>query len=290
VAIRTAARLAPGTKAAYNHATVAFQNGHVHEALEAIEALPADRGPMRGFASYWSLYGSIAHALGDYGRERKLGEAARAAYPSRLIALPPLLRAYATSGDTRAIDRTLDSARLLPPDPYFWDYGLLVNEAAEELRAHGHASDAEWYWKSLDLWLAARDTTPAIRWRRVQALRSLGALDSAARLLESLRRDAPENPDYLGMAGIIAARRGDRVAATAIADSLANRHRAYDFGAGTLARARIAALTGDSTSAIRLLEQALGSGQPYQLWLHRDVDFESMRGQPAFARILAGKD
>ena len=48
-AIRDAARLAPGSKAVYDHAVTAFQTGHVHEALAAIRALSPDRGVMRGF-------------------------------------------------------------------------------------------------------------------------------------------------------------------------------------------------------------------------------------------------
>ena len=75
-AIRRAAGLAPGSKAVYNQAVAAFQTGHLAEALEALQRLSPDRGPMHGFVAYWDLLGAVRHARGEYEQELELGKEA----------------------------------------------------------------------------------------------------------------------------------------------------------------------------------------------------------------------
>jgi hypothetical protein len=289
-AMRTAAHLAPRSKAAYNHAVAAFQNRYVHEALASIEGLEPERGPMRGFASYWSIYGSIVHALGDYDREQGIGVAARAAYPQRMIAFPPLIRALAAKGQVHELDVTLRAARALPPDPFYWDYGLLLTEAAEELRAHGHSPQANVYFKELHDWASARDTTRSMRWRAVQASYALGDLAAAGRELVSLRGTDPSNLEYLGMRGLIDARSGQYGAARAVIDSLGAAHAPYSFGVPSLFRARIAARIGNKELAISALQDSFAQGRPFQVWLHRDADLAVLAGFAPFDQLLRSRD
>jgi tetratricopeptide (TPR) repeat protein len=289
-AIRHAARMAPGTKTAYNHAVAALQAGHPKEALAVIQTLQPDRGAMRGFASYWSLYGSVVHVLGDYDRERGIGTAAREAFPDRLIAFPALLRALAAEGKTDEISRTLSDARRLPVDPYYWDFGMLLAETAEELRAHGHMRESASYWRELRDWLSARDSIPLTRWRLVQALYALADYTTASQTLSPLLHSDADNVDYIGMSGLIAARRGDREAALAIALTLDERQVPYEFGAASLYKARIAAALGDLDTAIESLRRTFAEGRPYQVWLHRDLDFEPLRNRAAFLRLVRGKE
>jgi len=58
------------------------------------------------------------------------------------------------------------------------------------------------------------------------------------------------------------------------------------FGRATVWRARIAAQLADSNAAISLLRQSLAEGYPFGVWLHRDIDFESLRNSSAFRRIV----
>ena len=290
-ASRTASRLAPASKAVYNHAVAAFQNGYIHEALSTIESIQPDRGSMRGFASYWSIYGSIVHALGDYDREQGIGNAARAAYPQRLMAFPPLLRALAARGRLSEIDAALRQARTLPPDPYFyWDHGALLIETAEELRAHGRPRDAARYFTELRDWAAARDSVPRMKWRVVQALYALGRWPEASSTLATLRHSDPENVDYVGMTGLLHSRMGRRAEAMLIADTLARRRKPYELGMPSTYRARIAATLGDRDLAVEALLRAFAEERPFQVWVHRDIDLESLRGYAPFQRILRGKD
>jgi hypothetical protein len=93
--------------------------------------------------------------------------------------------------------------------------------------------------------------------------------------------------DYLGFLGVVAARMGDAQEARRIAAELANNRRPYLFGAPTLWQARVAAVLGEKERAVGLLHAAMARGVAFGLWLHRDVDLESLRGYApyeAFAR------
>jgi tetratricopeptide (TPR) repeat protein/TolB-like protein len=289
-AIRTIDRLSPSSKGTYNHGVAAFQAGLVREALRTIESLEPDRGAMRGFASYWSLYGSIVHVLGDYDREQGIGVAARAAFPDRMIVFPPLLRAAAARGRFAEIADLIKQAKALPADPYFWDLGLLLAETTDELRAHGFKTAAADYGNQLRDWLRQRDTTPTIGWRLAQAAYSVGDWKSAEQRLNALRVSSPQNLDYLGTAGALAAHLGDRARALAISDSLKRRTEPYTFGLPTVYRARIAAVLGDRDASVLALRQSLSEGRAFQAWLHRDIDFESLHNYPPFEKLLRGRD
>jgi serine/threonine-protein kinase len=289
-AIRSAANQAPGSKAAYNHAVEAFLSGHVREALATVQALPADRGPMRGFSPYWDIYGAILHALGQYSKELETGVAARQLYPDRLTRITPIARALAAAGQLDSLRREVRKAEQLPTDPVGWDYGHLLGEVAEELRAHGHPNEAEKYFEQLRGWLAANDRGPTTRWRLVRTLYSLGRRSEARQHLVALRRSDPANVEYLGMEGLLYARDGDRNRAQTVLDSLTKSRLPYDFGAGRLYAARIAAVLGYRDLAITRLRDAFLQGRSYDLALHRDVDFESLNGYPPFEQLKRGKD
>jgi hypothetical protein len=57
-----------------------------------------------------------------------------------------------------------------------------------------------------------------------------------------------------------------------------------------LYRARIAATMGDREGSIAALRESLRAGRAYQVWLHRDIDFESLHGYPPFDQIVRGRD
>lgn len=289
-AIREAAREAPQSKAAYNHAVEAFLSGHVREALAAVEALPPDRGAMRGFSPYWDIYGAILHALGLYDKEYDVAVAARKAYPDRLTRFTPLVRAEAARGQLGPLARTMREAAGIPTDPVGWDYGHLLAEAAEELNAHEHANAATVYFEQLRQWLQANDRGPSSRWRLVKTFYAQGQLNVARAQLASLRRLDPTNAEYLGMTGLLYSRTGERAAAQVIMDSLSRRRVPYEFGTGSLYRARIAATLGHRDLAVSALRAAFAEGRSYELSLHRDIDFESLRGYPPFEQLKRGKD
>jgi tetratricopeptide (TPR) repeat protein len=288
--IREAARQAPWSKAPYNHAVQAFLSGHVREALAAIEALPSDRGPMRGFSPYWDIYGAILHALGQYDREHDVALAARKIYPDRLTRFTPIVRAHAARGRFTALDATMREAEELSTDPVGWDYGHLLAEAAEELRGHGHRPKSAEYFERLRKWLVATDRGPGAKWRLITTLYAQGRFEDAATELAALRTDSPINAEHLGMTGLLLSKAGQETRARLVMDSLLQTRTPYEFGAASLYRARIAASLGARETAVASLRRAFAEGHVYELGLHRDVDFESLRGYPPFEEIRRGKD
>ena len=284
-AIRTAARLAPDSKAAYNHAVTAFQAGHPVEALRVLKSISPERGPMRGFLSYWDMLAAVQHSLELYDDERSTGVEERERYPDRLFALAPQLRSMAVRGRASELNRLLDDAESFPIDPVRLDFGELAREAAEELRAHGHPVASRAVFARAYMWHRAADRGPVDQWGRTRAAYALGRFREADSLLALLRAADRDNPDFLGIAGLIHARTGRSDAAMAVADTLSRVARPYQFAATTTYRARIAAALGQPESAVALLRQAFKEGKEFDLWFHRDPDLEVLRNYPPFEEL-----
>jgi predicted Zn-dependent protease len=106
--------------------------------------------------------------------------------------------------------------------------------------------------------------------------------------------------DYYGLLGAVAARQGDRKEAKRMAERLDVIRRANPFPNQTaLWQARIAALLGDREAAVGLLRDAVSKGlMPldmtqglgYAMWLHRDVDFESLREYQPYLDLMRPTD
>ena len=176
-------------------------------------------------------------------------------------------------------------------DPIGWDYAHMMNEIGEELRAHGDIANSKQYFARAEAWLAPKvDQSASFRLRHLRILVALARFDEAQQQLEILRRVDSANVEYLGIAGIIHARKNMRTRATAVMDSLASRRQPYEFGVNSLYRARIAALIGDRPTSVAALRDAFASGRSYDLGLHRDIDLESLKGYGPFDQLLKGRE
>ncbi len=54
-------------------------------------------------------------------------------------------------------------------------------------------------------------------------------------------------------------------------------------------RTCIAAVLGDRDEAVSLLQRAFAEGYRYGIAVHREIDFESLRGYPPFSELLKPK-
>jgi tetratricopeptide (TPR) repeat protein len=293
IAVRRVAEEEPGSKAVYNYALEALQNGRPHEAIDAFRSLSPERGPMRGWIYFWDYLGLAYHLAGDFAAELDVGRRARAAYPDRLYALNPEVRPLAALGRIDQLDRDLEQAGRLEREPGV-SVGTLLQEAALELRAHGHPDEARRYWERSLTWLdaQARPTgEPASDGlARANALYALDRYDQAARITDALAAEDPGNPDYVGLRGVLAARIGEARTADSCAARLAAMPRKYSFGVPSVWEARIAAVRGQRDSAVTLLRKAFQEGREYDLWIHRDIELESLRGYPPFEALVRPKD
>lgn len=289
VAIRQAARLAPGSKAQYNHAVQAFQSGYVDEARSALEGLPPEKGAMRGFFPYWDMLGAVHHALGAYNREEEVAIIVRRRYPKMLIGFAPLVRARVARGDLIGMTAALREAEQVAADPRGWDYGDLLTEAAAELRWHGRPGDAASLFERAWNWYRSTDRGPQTGWKLTQLAYALGRWEETASMVDSLLKVDPQNVEYQGLRALVHGRVGERSQALAIADVLARDRRPYQLGAPGLYRARIAVVLGDRDAAVARLREAFRDGKEYDLWLHRDPDLLALRSYPPFEELVRTK-
>ncbi len=215
-AVRALAQAAPGSKATYNWAVEAMQNGYYKEAHGALLSLPPDKGPMRGWAPYWDVLGRVEHLLGDHEKERLTGERAQAAFPDRAYVLGTSVRALGAMGRVADVEKILDAAERMPADPLGNSAGDLALEAGIELRAHGHPDAARRILQRGLRWHDARvaqgDSSDAEALGRARTEYELGNWSAAHTIAEALAARNPANADYVALEGSSAARDGDMIA------------------------------------------------------------------------------
>ncbi len=292
-AIRLVASAAPGSKAVYNLAIEALENGYLAEAEAALDHVVPERGAMRGWIPYWDAKASLHHMRGDHRGELDLARQARNLYPTNQLAIVMQVRALGAMQHGDQIQSLFVASRALPQDPNGLSSASVMSEAAEELQAHGYGAESRNAYEALLRWYDDRPTNeasqPAHRWGRASALYALGHYPEADAIADSLSKAAPENVSYLGFSGLTAVRAGNRERGAQIAERLRNVKRPYLFGLPTQYRALIAAALGDRADAVILLQQALSEGRPFDLWLHRNIDLLSLRGFPPFDKLLQGR-
>ena len=137
----------------------------------------------------------------------------------------------------------------------------------------------------------AEDSTADAGRLPADLLYEAGHWERAGQVYAALYARHPEDIAALGGVGASAARQGDPGEARRVDSMLAAWRGRFAFGRNSYARARIAAVLGDSSAAVTLLQQAFREGYPMvTVWdrsVHLDRDFEGIRNYPPF-RSLTG--
>jgi hypothetical protein len=174
---------------------------------------------------------------------------------------------------------------------------VLQGEQAEcvalELRAHGDSvrarrlleRAASWYGTTGAPAAAVDDTMPCL-WDRFSAHYCLGRWDDARAAYERrLERDTSGIKAHAALGAIAAHER--KVDEVERVDAWLARR--ADDPLATVARARLAAITGDQDRAISLLQQSLRQGlndDLYLLYIHLDPDFDAIRETSGYRELL----
>jgi tetratricopeptide (TPR) repeat protein len=180
----------------------------------------------------------------------------------------------------------MDDCMNVSPDPGASASAMLLS-TARELRAHGHAADAQALAERAVGMLraeAAEDSTR--RLALVAALYAARRWDECRPLFETDLASHPTNVHALGFVGTLAARRGDRARAAECAQRLAALRDPYLRGVNTYWQAEIAAVLGDHAQALARLREAFRQGQPVPTKAHSDPDLEMLRDDPDFKRLM----
>jgi tetratricopeptide (TPR) repeat protein len=231
------------------------------------------------------------HMLGEYRKELKVARLGRQYFPKNLNFPASEARALAARGKIREVEKVVEDC--LDVDATSGTPGNVMMEAARELYAHGYKEASREFADRAIEWAESRPEaerkTDATRSFCANALYFAGRFDEAGKIYASLAAEQPENIDYQGYLGTLAARREDREGATKLSEELAGLTRPFIRGRHTLWRARIAALLGEKEQAVALLKEAFSQGSYYGVSLHRDIDLEPLWDYPPFKELLRPK-
>jgi serine/threonine protein kinase len=283
-AIRIAASHAPGSEASFRLVGEYLSLNRLHEALRANESINPDAGIIKMWRGrYYRRLTIIYHLMGEHDKELEVSRKFRKMFPDSYAVLNSEIRALVALGRTGEIEKLLDESLKLPVHPT-GSPGVTMLAAGLELLAHGYQEAASGALERSLRWFQEHPGKEELFYART--LYFTGRLEESKNLLEKLASEDPENIDYQGYLGVIAARQGNTNAALSISEWLEKLDRPYLFGSHTLWRARIAARLGEHALSVSLLREAFRQGASYGLWLHRDFDLEPLRDYKPFLELL----
>jgi tetratricopeptide (TPR) repeat protein len=200
-------------------------------------------------------------------------------------------RALAAGGKIEEVKKVIDESLLSRSS--IGTAGRVMLAAARELRLRGYQEAfkdmagraVEWYRGRA----TGKEAAEEQRSELAAALYVSEQWEEAGALIEKLRSEKPDNIDYLGYGGALAARRGDKEGALKISEELKGIDRPYTFGAQTYWRARIAALLGMKEEAVALLRQSFAQGNYYSVFIIQEADLGPLRDYAPFRELMKPK-
>jgi tetratricopeptide (TPR) repeat protein len=269
---------------------------------EAIQILgrvdPARAEHARRRAWYWRSLADAHHMLGDHGRELRVARRARSLVPDDPVHLFLEARALAALGQLAAATQVVNArwsfSAQRDPEP-----GAMLVAVGHELRVHGHTAAARaMYARAID-WYRERPDGEQARYRAdlARALLFAEDRDAARALFEELALEEPEDTDYQGALGMLAAQAGDHAAAEQIAAWLADRTGPFSWTSPglwtrsnpTYWRACIAAQLDRPAEAVSLLARAFDQAVWYFRHPHTDPCLDPLRDYPPFRELMQPK-
>ena len=291
-AARAAAELVPGGTSHYSAVGAAVDVNRPREALEINGRIHLPEGAGRVVLFYFGALTSAHHLLGDHRQELVEARRGRDSWPSYLPTIAYEVRALAGLADIDGLRERIEECLTLRPQRG-WTPADVVRTAASELIVHGLPEAAQGVLRRAYEWHESRSSEDVLsesgRFDLAQTLYLDRQLDEAERLFTELAADFPQNVNYMGYLGAIAARRGDRESAERKNEQLRDFEQPYIRGQHTLWRARIASLLGDNEAAAALLREALVQGRMYGPELHADLDFEPLWDFPPYKELMRPK-
>ena len=288
-------KLAP-REALYTFAVAATEIG-INKPRQAIDLFEKAEVP-----EYWLKIGtgiawfgnwSNAHYfLGNHKKELEVIRRAREYYSDALAPMAIEARALAALGRIEEVKKVVDKSLLSRSSIGTWTAGRVMLAAARELRLRGYQEafkdmagrTVEWYRGRL----AGKEASEDQRFE-LAVLYIAEQWEEAGALVERLRSEKPDDIDYLGYGGALAARKGDKEEALRISEELKGIDRPFIFGEQTYWRARIAALLGMKEEAVELLQQSFSQGKYYEVFIIQEADFEPLRDYAPFKELMKPK-
>jgi len=231
------------------------------------------------------------HMVEDFQKELELAREGQKRFPEKLDMFSIEVRALAALNKIDEMKKVINKSLMVSASS--GTPGVVLWEAAIELRAHGHMKPyreivkraIDWY-KNRPPWETA---TEKYRHDYSAILYLAEQWDEAEKIFKDLAEKKPDNIEYKGHLGVLAARKGNLKEARKISDELKKMSRPYLFGEHTYWRARIASLLGEKQHAVELLRESFAQGNVYGTYLHCVIDFEPIRDYPPFKELMRPK-
>jgi serine/threonine protein kinase len=283
--------LAPNATNTYVSALYAAFLNHPRQTIALLNQIDQQSEMSTRWKPYWGVLAAAYHTLGQHDEELKVAQRARSLFPNDLVTLGYELCALSALGKIQHVAQRLDECLSIPAPPST-DRGATMRYAALELRAHGFTEPSRDALEKALTWYRSR--TPSqlktLSYGFGQTLYLAGQLEEARKTFEKLVKESPDNIDYHGYLGVLAARLNDRAEAIKVSGWLENLNRPYLYGEHLIWRARIAALSGDQERAVMLLREAFAQGAAYGITWHRDPDLESLRDYGSYKELMKVKE
>jgi TolB-like protein len=285
-----AADITSASRTSYNAAHAAIGVRRPRLAIEFLEAMDPDTGPLQGWAHYWTVLSHAYHLIDDFDSELGAARSLRERFPDRRIGGVLEARALAAAGRVEEVEVLISGMDALSPSSY-WSQGAAMVVAGEELRAHGYPAEGLDLLRGGREWLEARlRESPGFRQHRYwlgSAMYDLEDWTGATAVFADLAEEFPERNTYRGLYALGLARTGDPV----VAEQILEDGFEYSLGDRTVLLARVAAIGGDPARAVSLLSVAFQQGFDGAPWLHASgwPDLRLMESDPRFAAVLTGE-
>jgi len=224
------------------------------------------------------------YMLGEYDEALNVIELSRQHFPDIISNLSYEAILHAARGQIREVNRVIDeSFQVSVSAP-----GSVMRSAAIALRAHGYKDAAHEILRRAFAWYQSRSSGDQ-RFSIARILYCDEQWTEAQAYLEQLYKECPDNQEYMGYRGVIAARLGDKEKANIILEELRNKNEPYLFGSHLYWCACIAALLGEHQRAVDLLREAFGQGYRYGMYVLLDMNLESLKNYPSYVELMRPK-
>jgi tetratricopeptide (TPR) repeat protein len=278
----------------------AYEARNMNRPREVLRYLqPSTQGAGPGWWNKWTPVFDVLlaayHTLKDYDGELGTSLVGRAKFPESFNLIRAEIRARASLGQPdHALSRVTEALTLdcqpLGFMPVMATPAHVAWNAAAELDAHEHPQAASRAREIALRWLAGR-RAPTREDKLLEARLRLecGDTEEAFRALKGV--PPKENDIELpGLAGLVAAGRGDEATARGVLSRLEGLEDVYLNGRHLLLAAGIRAALGELDTAVEKLQDAFAAGLSFTAELHALPMLGPLAGREDFAELLAPRD
>jgi tetratricopeptide (TPR) repeat protein len=250
---------------------------------------------MRGWAFYFTALHWAYSALDDHESAAETASRAQELglrHPRSGTWVGYEAISLASLGRTAEANALLDTILALPAGvryPLSWMIGISV-----AFRAAGHDEAASASAERLVRWFETRPTevreSAEVRRSWAHALNLSGRTDEAYALVNALVQEYPEDLDYRGFLGVLAASLGNREQAEEVSEWLGQLDRPYLRGTNTMWQCHVDATLGKQEAAVSCLREAFQQGRYHPgTWNIFHVFTEPLRDYPPFQELMRPK-